>query len=93
MRATNVHLEDVARAARQGLTLSVAVSLLALGALLVAGVSPLIAAICAIALLALGSASGGFGLVAWIALRAPRPRRAPVVRTGTVPPVQIPQTR
>lgn len=93
MNATNVHLEDVARTARQGLALSVAVSLLALGAMLVAGISPLIAAITGVALFAFGSASGGFGLIAWIAMRAPRPRRAPAVRTGTVPPLRVPQTR
>jgi hypothetical protein len=93
MRATNVHLEDVAKAARWSRALSLAVSLLALAVMVLAGTSPLLASAAATAGLVIGGASGGFGLTARIALRRPRPRRAAVVRTGAGLPVRMPQPR
>jgi hypothetical protein len=94
MKATNVHLEDVTRAARQGLALAFAASLLVLTAMLVAGLSLAIALVGAATMLALGSASGGFGLVARIALRSSRPRRRSATVGGrAVAPLRLPQTR
>ena len=94
MKTTTIHLEDVTRAARQGVALAFAVSLLTLAALLVAGLSAPIAAITATAVLVLGAASGGFGLVGRVAL----PLHVPVRRTAkpgrrTVEPLRVPQTR
>jgi hypothetical protein len=94
MKATNVHLEDVTRAARQGLALAIAASLLTLAAMLIAGLPLAIAMLSAAALLALGCASGGFGLVAGIALRSSRPRRRSATVGGrAVAPLRVPQTR
>jgi hypothetical protein len=94
MKATNVHLEDVIRAARQGLALAFAASLLVLTAILVSGLPLAIALLGAAALLALGAASGGFGLVARIALRSSRPRRRLATLDGrAAAPLRVPQTR
>ena len=94
MTTTNVHLEDVARAARQGMALAAASSLLALAAMLAAGSSPVLAIIAAIALLGIGSASGGFGLVARVSLRPPRlPQREGDDATAAVAPLRVPQPR
>jgi hypothetical protein len=93
MKATNVHLEDVTRAARQGIALGFAASLLVLVAMLIAGIPLAIALLGATGLLVLGSASGGFGLVAGFALRAPRPRDRAARGGGAVPPLRVPQPR
>lgn len=94
MTETKVHLEDVTRAARQGLVLALTASLLALAAMLIAGIPLAIALLGAATLLALGSASGGFGLVARVALRGSRPQRRPATASGSaVPPLRVPQTR
>jgi hypothetical protein len=94
MKAKNVSLEDVTRAARQGLALAFAASLLALAAMLIAGLPLAIAMLCATALLALGSASGGFGLVSRITLRSSSPPRRPAAVGGpAVAPLGVPQTR
>jgi hypothetical protein len=94
MTETKVHLEDVTRAARQGLTVALTASLLALAAMLIAGISLAIALPGAVALLILGSASGGFGLVARVALRGSRPKRRPANVSGrSVAPLRVPQTR
>jgi hypothetical protein len=94
MKATKVHLEDVTRAARQGLALAFAAALLALAAMLVAGLPVAVAMVGAATLLALGSASGGFGLVARIAPRSSRPRHRSATLGGrTVAPLRLPQTR
>ncbi len=94
MTTTNVHLEDVARAARQGFGLSVAASLLVLAGMLMAGLAPVVALLTAAALLAAGCASGGFGLVARVTMRPPRlPRRADGNAGTAVPPLRIPQPR
>jgi hypothetical protein len=94
MTNTNVHLEDVARAARQGIALSLAGSFLALAAMLVAGRGLWLSAAVAIALAVVGCASGGFGLVARISLRTPRlPQRRDGEGVSGVPPVRIPQPR
>src|SRR5213592_1563613 len=77
MTETTVHLEDVTRAARQGLALTIAVTGLGLSAMLAAGVSLVAALLVAAILLAAGSASGGFGLVARIAFGHSGPRRRP----------------
>jgi hypothetical protein len=94
MTETTVHLEDVTRAARQGLAVALTASLLALAGLLLAGLTPAIALPGAIGLLVVGAASGGFGLVARITLRQPRPKLG---RTGadggSVAPLRVPQTR
>jgi hypothetical protein len=42
--------------------------------------------------LAVGAANGGFGLVARLAFRGPRPRR-PAVGSGSVAPLRVPQVR
>ncbi len=78
MKTTTVHLEDVTRAARQGVALAIAVSMLGLAVLLAAGLSTPIGIAIAAGLLAVGTASGGFGLVARVAVRpsAPTPRTA-----------------
>lgn len=94
MKTTTIHLEDVIRAARQGVALAFAVSLLGLVALLVAGLSAPIAGLAAAGSLAIGAASGGFGLVGRVTL----PLHAPVRRAAKPPrravePLQVPQTR
>jgi hypothetical protein len=94
MTETKVHLEDVTRAARQGLAVALTASLLALAAMLIAGISLAIALPGAVTLLILGSASGGFGLVARVALRGSRPKRRPTTVSGrSVAPLRVPQTR
>jgi hypothetical protein len=94
MTETKVHLEDVTRAARQGLTVALTASLLALAAMLIAGISPAIALPGAVTLLILGSASGGFGLVARVALRGSGPKCRPATVSGrSVAPLRVPQTR
>lgn len=95
MNATKVHLEDVTRAARQGLALALTASMLALAAMLIAGIPLVIALLGAAAMLALGSASGGFGLVARLALRGSRPKRSSATVSGNAvaPPLRVPQTR
>ena len=94
MTETKVHLEDVTRAARRGLALALTASLLALAAMLIAGISLAIALPGAVTLLILGSASGGFGLVARVALRESRPNRRPATVSGrSVAPLRVPQTR
>ena len=94
MTTTNVHLEDVTRAARQGIVLALACSLLATVAMLAAGLAPGVAALAAIALLAVGCASGGFGLVARVSLRPPRlPQRAGADSGTGVAPLHVPQPR
>jgi hypothetical protein len=95
MNATKVHLEDVTRAARQGLALALTASLLALATMSIAGIPPAIALLAAAALLVIGSASGGFGLVARLALRGSRPKRSPATVSGNAvaPPLRVPQTR
>jgi hypothetical protein len=92
MRKTNVHLEEVTMAARRGFALAVGAALLALAGMLLAGLQLLVALIGAGLLLAFGSASGGFGLVARLAFRGPRPQR-PAVSGGSVAPLGVPQTR
>ena len=94
MTETKVHLEDVTRAARQGLTVALTASLLVLAAMLIAGISLAIALPGAATLLILGSASGGFGLVARVAVRRTRPNRRPATVSGrSVAPLRVPQTR
>jgi hypothetical protein len=94
MTETKVHLEDVTRAARQGLAVALTASLLALAAMLIAGISLAIALPGAVTLLILGSASGGFGLVARVAVRRTRPNRRPATVSGrSVAPLRMPQTR
>ena len=94
MTETKVHLEDVTRAARQGLAVALTASLLALAAMLIAGISPAIAVPGAVTLLILGSASGGFGLVSRVSLRGSRPKRRPATVSGrSVAPLRMPQTR
>jgi type II secretory pathway component PulK len=94
MKTTTIHLEDVIRAARQGVALAFALSLLALAALLVAGLSAPIAAFVAMVVLALGAASGGFGLVGRVALPHHVPiRRTAKLRRRTVEPLRVPQPR
>ena len=94
MTETKVHLEDVTRAARRGLALALTASLLALAAMLIAGISLAIALPGAVTLLILGSASGGFGLVARVAVRRTRPNRRPATVSGrSVAPLRVPQTR
>jgi hypothetical protein len=88
MKEGKVHLEDVTSAARRGIALGFAASLLALVAMLIAGI-PLPGAT---ALLVLGSASGGFGLVAGLALRSPRSRGG-AAGGGAVAPLRVPQPR
>ena len=94
MTETKVHLEDVTRAARQGLTVALTASMLALAAMLIAGISLAIALPGAVTLLILGSASGGFGLVARVALRGAGSRRRPATVSGrSVAPLGVPHTR
>ena len=94
MKETKVHLEDVTRAARHGLALALTASLLALAGLLIAGRTPAIARPGALGLLVVGAASGGFGLVARIALRRPRPKlRSAGADSRSVAPLRVPQTR
>ena len=94
MTETKVHLEDVTRAARRGLALALTVSLLALATLLIIGLTPAVALPGALGLLVVGAASGGFGLVARVALRGTRPNRRPATVSGrSVAPLQVPQTR
>jgi hypothetical protein len=94
MNTTTIYLEDVIKAARQGVALAFAVSLFSLVALLVAGLSAPIAGLAAAGSLAIGAASGGFGLVGRVAL----PLHAPIRRTAkpqrrTVEPLRVPQPR
>jgi hypothetical protein len=94
MTTANVHLEDVARAARQGFGLSIVASLLVLAAMLTAGLTPAAALLSAVALLAAGCASGGFGLVARVAMRPPRlPQRSDGKAETAVAPLRVPQPR
>jgi hypothetical protein len=94
MKTTTVHLEDVTRAARQGVALAFAVSLLGLVVLLVAGLATPIAAIVAAASLIIGIASAGFGLVGRMALPTqPFARRTARPRRRALGPVRVPQTR
>ena len=94
MKTTTIYLEDVIRAARQGVALAFAVSLLTLATLLVAGLSAPIAAAVATVVLALGALSGGFGLVGRVALPLHVPvRRTAQPRRRTVEPLRVPQTR
>ena len=94
MNTTNVYLEDVTRAARQGIALSIACALLTAVAMLAAGLAPGFVAIASIALFAVGCASGGFGLVARVSLRAPRlPRRPGRDGATRVAPLRVPQPR
>ena len=94
MNPIRVHLEDVARAARQGLVLAIGVALAVLGGLLLAGLPIAIAAPGAAMVLALGCVSGGFGLAARVALPAPRRRPAPAAASGVpAQPLRLPQTR
>ena len=92
MRKTNVHLEEVTMAARRGIALAVGAALLALAGMLLVGLPLLVALIGAALLLAFGSASGGFGLVARPPFRGPRPQR-PAVSSGSVAPLRVPQAR
>ena len=92
MRTTNVHLEEVTMAARKSILLAVGVALLALAAMLLAGLPLLVALLGTAMVLAFGTASGGFGLVARLAFRSPRPRR-PAVSGRTVAPMRVPQVR
>jgi len=94
MTTTNVHLEDVARAARQGFALSVASSIVALATMLTAGLAPVVALLATTALLAVGCASGGFGLVSRVSMRPPRlPQRADRNAGTAVAPLRVPQPR
>jgi hypothetical protein len=94
MKTTTIYLEDVIRAARQGVALAFAVSLLTLATLLVAGLSAPIAAFVATVVLALGALSGGFGLVGRLALPVHVPvRRAAKPPRRTVEPLRVPQPR
>jgi hypothetical protein len=94
MKTTTIYLEDVIKAARQGVALALAVSLLGLVALLVAGLPLLIAALAASGSLAIGVASGGFGLVGRVALPLHVPvRRTAQPRRRSVEPLRVPQTR
>jgi hypothetical protein len=62
--------------------------------MLIVGIPLAIALLGAAALLVLGSASGGFGLVARIALRGSRPQSRPATSSGSnVSPLRVPQTR
>jgi hypothetical protein len=92
MRKNNVHLEEVTMAARRGVALAVGAALLALAGMLLAGLPLLVALIAAALVLAFGSASGGFGLVAHLAFRGP-PAQRPAVGGNTVAPLSVPQPR
>jgi len=74
--------------------LALAGSFVALATMLATGLAPVAALLATTALLAVGCASGGFGLVARVSMRPPRlPRRADS-RAGTaVPPLRVPQPR
>jgi hypothetical protein len=62
--------------------------------MIAAGLAPALAIAAAVALLAVGAASGGFGLVARVALPAVGSRRRTRSTAGTtVRPLRIPQTR
>lgn len=61
--------------------------------MLIAGLSVAVALAGAVTVLALGGASGGFGLVARIALPGSRPRRRSGPGGSAVPPLRVPQTR
>ncbi len=94
MKTTTVHLEDVTRAARQGVALAFAVSLLGLAALLAVGLPAPIGSAIAAGLLAVGTASGGFGLVARVALRRPALTRRSARRRGrALGSLRVPQLR
>ena len=94
MTTTTVHLEDVGRAARQGFVLAFASSLLVLAAMLAAGFAPALAGFAAVALLVVGTASGGFGLVARVSLRPPRlPQPADTDAGAAVSPLRVAQPR
>jgi hypothetical protein len=94
MKEKTVHLEDVTRAARQGLALAASVAVAVLAGTLAAGASMAIALLASALVLGLGSASGGFGLVARVALRCPRRRRRPrAVASQPVAQLRVPQTR
>ena len=94
MTDTKVHLEDVTRAARQGAILAAAVSLLGLAVMLAAGLALPFAIGGSAAMLAAGTASGGFGLIARVAMPAAGSRRRPRSSGGaSVQPLRVPQTR
>jgi hypothetical protein len=93
MTNTRVHLEDVNRAARQGVALALGASLLVLVAMIAAGLALTLAIAAAIVLLAIGALSGGFGLVALVALTAPRTRRRAKTSAAPVTPLRVAQTR
>ena len=94
MKETKVHLEDVTRAARHGLAVALTASLLALAGLLIIGLDPAVALPGALGLLVVGAVSGGFGLVARVALRGSRPERHTATVSGrSVAPLRVPQTR
>jgi hypothetical protein len=94
MKETKVHLEDVTRAARHGLAVALTASLLALAGLLIIGLDPAVALPGALGLLVVGAVSGGFGLVARVALRGHRPNGRPATVSGrSVAPLRVAQTR
>lgn len=93
MTNTTVHLEDVTKAARQGVALALGASLLVLAAMIAAGLAPALAIAAAMVLLAIGALSGGFGLVARVVLTAPRSRRRAKTSGAPVTPLRVPQTR
>ena len=93
MNTTTIHLEDVTRAARQGVALAFAVSLFSLAAGLVAGVSAPVAALIALTVLVVGVASGGFGLVGRVALPRLPARRTEKRQTPALEPLRVPQPR
>jgi hypothetical protein len=93
MTETKVHLEDVTRAAQVGLGLAAAVAMIALAAMLAAGVGLATAVAVAVVLLAVGAASGGFGLIGRVGLPSVPQRRRDDGAGGSVTPLRVPQTR
>jgi len=94
MGQTTVHLEDVTRAARQGIALAIVASLLVLASMLAAGLPAVLAGASAAFVLAAGAASGGFGLVARLGAGRARPRRAArATRERNVAALRVAQPR
>jgi hypothetical protein len=94
MTETKVHLENVTRAAQIGVALAAGVAVIALAAMLAAGVGLAPAAAVAAVLLAVGAASGGFGLIGRVGLPPlPQRRRDDAAGSSNVTPLRVPQTR
>jgi hypothetical protein len=93
MRTTNILLEDVARAARVTAGLAAATALGVLGAGLVAGLAPALAALLSAAVLPVAALSGGFGMAVRLAAGGSDRRRGRVAPAPSPPELRIPQPR